>query len=283
MSRVMHSPPGTDTEPVEEATAPRSVWRAFLVGAVLILVVIGGLLWAIRTFVFPTFEANSEANRQVATAQAQLATLQTQQALTPRPAPTVSAPAGQPTVAPTPAPTTAPAPQAAPTVAATAAPTVAATAATVEAGSGALPTVNAATPLPTVPPALEAEVAQAYLHYFDVRSEALLNLDPSHLPEVAAGPPLAGLEQDIQEDRAQNRALQTNVQHDFAVLVVQGDQAIVADRYRDSSIFVDPDTHQPLPGQVAPESPDQAPLVKVVYYLQRIDGTWKVVRGEREP
>ena len=281
MSRVMHSPPGTDTEPVAEATAPRSVWRAFLVGTVLILLVIGGLLWAIRTFVFPTFEANSEANRQVATAQAQLATLQTQQALTPRPAPTVAAaPAGQLTPVATPAPTTAPAPQAAPTVAPTAAPTVAAT---VEAGPGALPTGNATTPLPTVPPALEAEVAQAYLHYFDVTSEALLNLDPSRLSEVATGSALAGLEQGIAEDRAQGRAVETNVQHDFAVLVVQGDEAIVADRYRDSSIFVNPDTHEPLPGQVVPASPDQAPLVKVLYYLQRIDGVWKVVRGEREP
>jgi hypothetical protein len=133
-----------------------------------------------------------------------------------------------------------------------------------------------------VSPALEAEVADAYLHYFDVTSEALLNLDPSRLPEVAAGATLAGLEQGIAEDSAQNRALETHVQHDFAVLMVQGDEAVVADQYRDGSVFVDPKTHEPLAGQVIPASPEQAPLVKVLYHLQRMDGVWKVVRGERE-
>ena len=60
-----------------------------------------------------------------------------------------------------------------------------------------------------------------------------------------------------------------------------GDEAEVADQYRDSSIFVDPDTHAALPGQVAPASPDVAPEVDVVYRLQRIDGVWKVVSGQR--
>jgi hypothetical protein len=92
---------------------------------------------------------------------------------------------------------------------------------------------------------------------------------------------LTGLEQGIEQDRAEGHAVKTDVQHDFIVLSVQGDEAVVADRYRDRSIFVDPTTHEALPGQVAP-SPDEAPVVNVLYYLQRIDGVWKVVRGERE-
>ena len=275
MSRIVPSPPGTDASPHDEGSAPRSAWRAFLIGAVLIVLVVGGLLWGIRAFVFPRLEANSDAERQVATAQAQLSGLQTQQALTPRATPTGASAAS----AVTPAGATAPVAAVTPQPLATPAPTPAGAAAP---GAGTEAGGGAATPLPTVPPALEAEVAEAYLHYFDVRSEALLNLDPSRLPEVAAGAALTGLEQGIEMDGAEGHAVQTDVQHDFAVLRVEGDQAVVADQYRDRSIFVDPATRQPLPGQVQP-APEEAPVVRVLYYLQRIDGVWKVIRGEREP
>ena len=139
----------------------------------------------------------------------------------------------------------------------------------------------AATARATILPALDTEISQAYLRYFQARSDALLALDPAPLDEVAAGSALAGLQKDIEGDRAQGRALQTSVQHEFVVLSVDGDTAQVADRYRDSSIYVDPVTQQPLPGQVIPASPDQAPEVKVIYQMQRIDGVWKVVGGQR--
>lgn len=114
-----------------------------------------------------------------------------------------------------------------------------------------------------------------------MRGEALLNLDPTLLGEVASGQALAGLQSDIEDDRSQGRALQTNVEHDVYILDVQGDEADVADRYKDSSIYVDPESHVPLPDQVAPASPEVAPAVSVVYHLQRIDGAWKVVSGQR--
>jgi len=85
-------------------------------------------------------------------------------------------------------------------------------------------------PLPTVSPEQAAEIAAAYRKYFEVTSEALLNLDPSLLDEVAAGESLAGLARDFEHDRALGRALLNSVEHDFYVLRVQGDQADIADR-----------------------------------------------------
>ena len=67
---------------------------------------------------------------------------------------------------------------------------------------------------------------------------------------------------------------------------VAGDQAEVADDYRDSSIYVDPATGQPLPGQVRPANPQSAPEAKEVYHLRRQtapDGStvWKVEKVDR--
>jgi hypothetical protein len=141
--------------------------------------------------------------------------------------------------------------------------------------------VAAAQEAATIPAELGAEISQAYLRYFQVRGDALLALDPSELDEVAADGELAALQKNVEDDRAQGRALQTDVQHRFIVLSVEGDNAQVADRYRDSSIYVDPATHQPLQGEVAPSSPDDAPEVKVIYQLRRIEGVWKVIGGQQ--
>lgn len=273
MARLVR-PPGIS--PDAEGTAPRSPWRVFAVGAVVIIAVVAGLLLAIRTFLFPVWEGNSEATRSVATAQARLDVLRTQEALTPHPTPKAAPVAAvQPTLAPTRAPTAIPTVQ--PTPLATSASVAVTLAPAAVSAAGMTPT-----PLPTVPPELNAEVSAAYLNYFQVRGDALLNLDPAPLTQVAAGQVLAGLQKQIESDRAQGRAIETNVQHNFVVLSVQGDSATVADGYRDFSVFVDPITHEPLPGQVVPASAEAAPLAKVVYHLQRIDGIWKVVGGERE-
>jgi hypothetical protein len=241
----------------------------FVLGAIVIMVVIAALLTAIRLFLFPVWEANSEGARQVATAQVQIAAAMTKEAVTP-----VATPTALPALAIT--------PPAAPTSRATdvpqAAPTEPAEVAATPVPSSGVGLTN----LPTPTSDQAAEIATAYKKYFDARSEALLNLDPSSLDEVASGQSLAGLHQTIEDDRAHGRALQTNVEHEQVYVVgYQGDRADVADQYRDSSVFVDPATHAPLPGQNAPTSPDLAPEVSVVYHLQRIDGVWKVVSGER--
>ena len=128
---------------------------------------------------------------------------------------------------------------------------------------------------------MAAAVSDAYLHYWSVRADALLALDSSALDQVAAGDELAALDKNIETFRGQGRALRTDVQHQFSVLTVINDQAVVTDHFRDSSIYVDPATHEPLPGQVAPASPDEAPEIGVLYKLELIDEEWKVVQGQK--
>jgi hypothetical protein len=150
----------------------------------------------------------------------------------------------------------------------------------VQATATAIRVVAIPTRGPTPPPELDAEISEAYLHYFQVTTDALYALDPTGLDDVAANGELAALEKNIEDNRALGRALDTDVQHSFIVSNVDGDNADVADRYEDSSVYVDATTHEPLPGQVRPASPDVAPVVTVIYHLQRIDGVWKVIGAD---
>jgi hypothetical protein len=271
MSNVRNKPVSAESRPSEDV-GDGSPLRVFVIGAIVIIVVIAALLTAIRVFLFPVWEANSEGAHQVATAQVQLSSAMTQEALAPVAAPTQAAVvAAQPaTSVPTPVPTGTPVPIAQPKEPTPLAAQVRTPVATVAAG-----------PLPTPTGDQAAEIAAAYENYFGVTSDALLNLDPSELDQVAAGPALAGLRQTIEQDRTEGRALETNVEHDVYVIGYQGDEAQVADRYKDLSIYVDPVTHAPLPGQVPPASADVAPAVTVIYQLHRIAGAWKVVSGQR--
>jgi hypothetical protein len=132
-----------------------------------------------------------------------------------------------------------------------------------------------------VDPELSAEVSAAYLHYWQVVSDSSLSLDPSHLGDVTAGDQLAALQKNLDEDKAAGRAIRMDIQHNFVVVSASPTEAEVADRSRDLSIWVDPTSGDPLPGQVQPASPDQAPEVDAVLDLQKIDGQWKVVYAAR--
>jgi hypothetical protein len=134
-------------------------------------------------------------------------------------------------------------------------------------------------PLPTAPPEAAAAISDAYLRYWSVTANALLNLDPTGLDQVAADDELASLQKNIEDLRSQGRALSTDVQHHASVLTAFDDSALVSDRVRDSSVYVNPDDHQPLPGQIAPASPDEAPEVTAVYQMELVDGAWRVVKS----
>ena len=200
-------------------------------------------------------------------------------------APTLSA---APTVPPqTLAPATLPPavnPPAAPT--ATARPTPAPTAqptppATGAAQPTAAPGSQAAeqSPLPTVAPELRREIETAYTQYWDARAQAVWTLDPVPLADVATGEELVALRRDVEQLRTDGRAIKAEVQHQYVVIRVDGDVAQVLDRLRDFSIYVDPASKQPLPGQVRPDE-NNAPLTTSLYFLRNVDGTWRVERGE---
>jgi hypothetical protein len=233
----------------------------------------------------------AEAAHRTAVAQQQPATQQPVQATrapVALPAPT-AAPAATPQVATTvpgatlqtaakPVPAAA---TSAPTLGPTRAPTAASQAEPARTATVAAAGAEAATPTPwpTVVPELAAEVSEAYTHYWQVKADAFLALDPAPLDSVAAGNELTALRKDIEDDRAQGRAIHVKVQSNFIVLSADHDQAQVADRLRDLSVYVDPSTQQPLPGEAEPASPDAAPEIHAIYQLRRIDGVWKVVDG----
>ena len=122
---------------------------------------------------------------------------------------------------------------------------------------------------------LEREIEAAYLHYWDVRSQAFLDLDTTHLPEVMAGPELARAEVQISQLKAQGRAGRLDVEHRIAFVNVSPEDATVYDEYLNRSVFLDTATGQEL-------HTDEPPAVeKVSFVMKKVDGTWKVVDGTR--
>ena len=121
--------------------------------------------------------------------------------------------------------------------------------------------------------ALAQEVQQAYLHYWDVRSQAYLNDDGSHLGEVMAGAELDRGLQRIKSLQAQGRAIKVDVEHHPLLVSVSADKAVVYDEYLNRSLFIDVATHEVLP------TASPAITEKISYDLQKLDGAWKVVDG----
>jgi hypothetical protein len=128
-------------------------------------------------------------------------------------------------------------------------------------------------------PAAEQDVLNAYSNYSQVEADALYSLDASALPSVSDGWELQKLTDSIAEDRSMGRALLVSVRLHPIVVRVEGDDAEVVDIYQDSSIWVNPTTKDPLPGEVAPATPDDAPTVSTKFELHRTDGIWKVTRA----
>jgi hypothetical protein len=132
--------------------------------------------------------------------------------------------------------------------------------------------------VPTVDPAAQAEVLQAYAHYWDESTLALRDLDPAPLDQVATGTELDGLRAYIDELRSQGRAIRTHVIHHVYVLSLTSESAVIADEYEDRSIYIDAVTKEPIdPSQ---SEPDPGPITKVRKLLEKTDGTWRVAGGQ---
>ena len=128
----------------------------------------------------------------------------------------------------------------------------------------------AATPRPTVSPELAAEVGDAYKQYWQVRAEALFDLDTSRLSEVMSGEHLAAIEKLIEELRSEGHAIQTDVNHKYAVVEASSNDAEIEDTYTDSSVYVDAQSHAVL-------SEPANDVLQEQYQMSRINGGWRVV------
>ncbi len=138
------------------------------------------------------------------------------------------------------------------------------------------PIVASPTPsaLPTVEPALADEVGRAYVMFWRVRSQALLELDTTHLSDVMDGDYLTNIEQLIDELRSENRAIKTQVALNYTVVQATSDTASVVDFFQDNSIYVKIGTEEPL-------STSTADQLRVLYRLRRFPDGWKVVDSVR--
>jgi hypothetical protein len=138
----------------------------------------------------------------------------------------------------------------------------------------ASPTVTVE-PTPTASP--EEAVKEAYLHYWEVYGEALLNLDGSRLSEVMTGPRLERALQEIQQLEEQGRAVKIVVESRPVVVEVGSDEALVLDEYENRSYLIDAETKEPLS-----EPPTTGETIRDRVTLTRVGDTWKVldtVRG----
>jgi hypothetical protein len=133
-----------------------------------------------------------------------------------------------------------------------------------------------ATARPTVSPELTAEISEAYQEYWQVRAEALRDLDASLLPAVTAGEHLAAVQDRISELRAEGHAIETDVDHNYVVFEASTEDAKVADSYTDDSVYVDLQTHARL------TTPTGVKLNEV-YIMTKTDGIWRVVTLVRSP
>src|SRR6266542_6746310 len=308
-----HEPPEFPDEerlPEEPAPSGRQLLRMFIPVAAAIVIFITALMLVLKFLVIPAMDRSDPAvqTRALATIgalQTQEAVTRSQQALTPqatpqptttpqplgtaeRPVPTAQ-PVTQATVAPTVVGVSVATGNQAPTAMATAtaaiAPTTVPSSATpvqLAIDTGNMPAqpdaAAVAAPVPTVDPVAQAEVQQAYAHYWTQRTLALRDLDSSLLPDVAAGDELAALTSRIDDLRSQGRAVRTHVIHHVVALPTAPDEAVVADEYEDRSIYVDFETKAPI--DPSNSDPQTGPVVKVRKLLQKFDRVWKVSWGE---
>lgn len=122
---------------------------------------------------------------------------------------------------------------------------------------------------------LGREIEAAYLRYWDVRADALLNLDTSRLSEVMAGAELKREREQIAELKSQGRAARIAVEHCIVFLKVSGSKAELYDEYLNRSHLVSMETKQPI------QQPGPGGVAKVLYRLEKTDGVWRVVDGTR--
>ena len=122
---------------------------------------------------------------------------------------------------------------------------------------------------------LEREIEAAYLHYWDVRSQAYSDLDTTHLPEVMAGAELERERQQITDLKNQGRAANIVAEHRIAFVRVSDTSAELYDEYLNKSYLIDATTRQAI------QPPGPGGTAKVTYQLEKADGVWRVIDGRR--
>lgn len=124
---------------------------------------------------------------------------------------------------------------------------------------------------------LEREIESIYYRYLQVYSDAVLNLDASRLAEVLDGRALQLVTEEVNELKANGTPVKI-IEDDRVIAFgrVTDMSATLIDEYTSRSVYVDPNTHQPLPRTGAPTR------IRQSYEFRKISGVWKVVDGTRQ-
>jgi hypothetical protein len=137
---------------------------------------------------------------------------------------------------------------------------------------GATQSNESPTPAPTVDPSLAAEIGAAYESYWRVSSQALLDLDPTHLSDVMEGSYLHTFEMRLDNLRTSGRAIKTQVTLNYKVIEASDTTAVVIDRVEDDSYYVSAGSEEPL-------SDPSNDLLRLELKMLNDTGTWKVVES----
>ncbi|PKN81924.1 MAG: hypothetical protein CVU47_04935 [Chloroflexi bacterium HGW-Chloroflexi-9] len=131
-------------------------------------------------------------------------------------------------------------------------------------------------PTETPSAALEDEVAEAYLAYWDAYADAVLNLDITYMDGFAVGEDLESIRQDIERLRSEGSAARIEIVHDFVVAAATSTSAVVIDHVVNESYLVDPVTKATIAGGGTGET------LRYTFHLERIEDRWVVTRATRE-
>ena len=157
-----------------------------------------------------------------------------------------------------------------------------ATVATTPATSARTTAATPVTPSPTASlgqnrPEAERRVLEAYQQFWEVYSQAVLELDPAPVESVASGERLQGIREEIEDLRRRGLAMRVSVTHNPLIIELNEDSAVVYDEMINKSFFVNAATKEPRTAS------GSGMLLQDTYTLQRaVDGTWKVVSGGRQ-
>lgn len=123
----------------------------------------------------------------------------------------------------------------------------------------------------------ERMVLGAYQQFWDVYSQAVLDLNPAPVESVASGERLQGIRDEIEDLRRRGLAMRVSVTHNPLIIEMSEDSAVVYDEMVNKSFFVNAATKEPRTAS------GSGMLLRDTYILQRAaDGTWKVVSGGRQ-
>jgi hypothetical protein len=129
-------------------------------------------------------------------------------------------------------------------------------------------TSTTGTPTPTSTD-VRAQVEQGYLHAWDVWAEALMELNPSRLPEVLMGQALEVITGQVEEQARKNQPVQIRVEHNYRIVIVNDTTASIDDRYINHNVRLDPETLEPIE-----EDPNHRE--RTSFTMKLVDGTWRI-------